>query len=127
MEGLSEVGIVVFFKDVIIVNCWQDEVLFVENDVGKVIGYVCKGLLRVEIGGQIVVMLGEGDFFGEIVYILNIKCIVKIVFVSLDIEVVFFQEFVIDQLIEELDCIIIWCNLVKVLVQRVVVISKLFK
>lgn len=126
-EGLSEAGTAAFLKDAMIVNCRQDEVLFAENDAGKAIGYVRKGLLRVEIGGQTVVMLGEGDLFGEIAYILNTKRTAKIVSASPDTEVVLFQESAIDQLTQEADRTIIWRNLAKVLAQRVVVTSKLIK
>lgn len=126
-EGLSETGKAAFLKNAMIVTCRQDEVLFAENDTGKSIGYVRKGLLRVEIGGQTVVMLGEGDLFGEIAYILNTKRTAKIVSASSETEVVLFQESAIDQLTEEADRKIIWRNLAKVLAQRVVVTSKLLK
>lgn len=126
-EGLSEAGKAAFLKDAMVINCRQDEVLFAENDTGKAIGYVRKGLLRVVIGGQTVVMLGEGDLFGEIAYILNTKRTAKIVSASPDTEVVLFQESAIDQLTEQADRTVIWRNLAKVLAHRVVVTSKLLK
>ncbi|MEQ8702963.1 MAG: cyclic nucleotide-binding domain-containing protein [Phaeodactylibacter sp.] len=126
-EGLSEDGKAAFLKDAMIITCRQDEVLFAENDTGKSIGYVRKGLLRVEIGGQTVVMLGEGDLFGEIAYILNTKRTAKIVSASPETEVVLFQEKAIDLLVKESDRTVIWRNLAKVLAQRVVVTSKLLK
>ena len=126
-EGLSEAGKTAFLKDAKVINCRQDEVLFAENDAGKAIGYVRKGLLRVEIGGQTVVMLGEGDLFGEIAYILNTKRTAKIVSASSGTEVVLFQESAIDKLTSEADRTVIWRNLAKVLAQRVVVTSKLIK
>ncbi len=126
-EGLSEAGKAAFLKDAMVVACRQDEVLFAENDAGKAIGYVRKGLLRVEIGGQPVVMLGEGDLFGEIAYILNTKRTAKIVSASPETEVVLFQESAIDQLKDDADRTVIWRNLAQVLAQRVVVTSKLIK
>ena len=124
-EGLSEKGREAFLKNAIVINCREDEVLITENDGGKAFGFVRKGIVRVVIGNKTVVLLGEGDIFGEIAFILNTKRTAQVVAASPDTEVVLFSESAINTLKEEADRAIIWRNLARVLAQRVVVTNKL--
>ncbi len=124
-EGLSEKGREAFLKSAIVVHCREDEVLITENDGGKAFGFVRKGMVRVVIGNRTVVLLGEGDIFGEIAFILHTKRTAEVVAASPDTEVVLFSESAINTLKDDADRAIIWRNLARVLAQRVVLTNKL--
>lgn len=124
-EGISEEGKENFLSNAMKVHCKKDEVLITENDAGKSFGYVRKGVVKVMIGSRTVVLLGEGDIFGEIAFILGTKRTAQVVAASDDTEVVLFSESAINRLNNEIDKTIIWKNLAKVLAQRVVLTNRL--
>ncbi len=123
--GLSEEGREAFLKNALVIHCREDEVLITENDGGKAFGFVRKGLVKVVIGGKTVVLLGEGDIFGEIAFILHTRRSARVMAASPDTEVVLFSESALNDLEKDADRAIIWRNLARVLAQRVVVTNKL--
>ena len=124
-EGLSENGREAFLKNALVIKCREGEVLITENDGGKSFGYVQKGIVNVVIGNKTLVILGEGDIFGEIAFILHTKRSAQVVAASSETEVVLFSESALNELENEADKAIIWRNLARVLAQRVVVTNKL--
>ena len=124
-EGLSEKGREAFLKNALVIHCREGEVLITENDGGKTFGFVRKGLVKVVIGSQTVVLLGEGDIFGEIAYILQSKRTAEVVAASPDTEVVLFSESALTRLEGEADRAVVWRNLARVLAQRLVLTNKL--
>jgi hypothetical protein len=124
-EGLSAHGQSAFLKQAMIINCKEGEVLITENDGGKAFGYIRSGLVKVVIGNKTVVLLGEGDIFGEIAFILHTKRTAQVVAASANTEVVLFNERAINSLQDEKDKTTIWQNLAKVLAQRVVFTNQL--
>ena len=124
-EGLTDSGREAFLKKALIIKCREDEVLITENDGGKSFGYVRQGMVRVVIGSKTIVVLGQGDIFGEIAFILNTKRTAQVIAASPETEVVLFSESAINQLKEEADRTTIWRNLSKVLAQRLVLTNKL--
>ncbi|TXB62411.1 Crp/Fnr family transcriptional regulator [Phaeodactylibacter luteus] len=124
-DGLSDQGRETLLRDALIINCREGEVVLAENDGGKSFGYVRNGLVRVLIGGQPIVMLGEGDILGEIAFVLNTRRTAQLVAASPDTEVVLFRESAIDQLQLESDRALLWRNLARVLAQRVLVTNKM--
>ncbi len=124
-EGLSEAGRKALLSDAIVITCGEGETLIKENDGGKSFGYVRKGLVRIEIKGQPVVLLGEGDIFGEIAFILHTKRSAQVISASSETEVVLFRESAIDHLELESDRTVLWRNLAQVLAQRVVMTNKM--
>lgn len=124
-EGLTEKGREAFMKNAQAIICQEGEVLITENEGGKSFGYVRKGIVNVEIGGKTVVILGEGDIFGEIAYILSSKRTANVVAASPDTEVVIFSESAVNSLEEESDRTAIWRNLARVAARRVVLTNKL--
>lgn len=126
-EGLSDTGREAFLKNALVIKCRENEVLITENDGGKAFGYVRQGIVRVVIGTKTIVVLGQGDIFGEIAFILNSKRTAQVVAASPDTEVVLFSESAINQLLEESDRTTIWRNLSKVLAQRLVLTNKLLR
>lgn len=124
-KGLSEEGKESFLTNAMKVHCKKDEVLITENDAGKSFGYVSKGVVKVMIGNRTIVLLGEGDIFGEIAFILGSKRTAQVVAGSDDTEVVLFSESAINQLDDESDRTTIWKNLAKILAQRVVLTNRL--
>ena len=124
-EGLSEAGRQAFLQDALVISCREGEELIKANDGGKAFGYVRKGLVRVVINGQTVVLLGEGDIFGEIAFILHTKRTAQVVSASSETEVVMFKESAINRLELERDRTVIWRNLAQVVAQRVVMTNKM--
>ena len=124
-EGLSKKGQKAFLKQAMILNCQEGETLITENDGGKAFGYIRSGLVKVVIGNQTVVLLGEGDIFGEIAFILHTKRTAQVVAASPNTEVVLFNEEALNSLDLESDKAVIWRNLAKVLAQRVVMTNQL--
>lgn len=124
-RGLSEEGKHSFLSNAMKVHCKKDEVLITENDAGKSFGYVSKGVVKVMIGDRTIVLLGEGDIFGEIAFILGSKRTAQVVAASDDTEVVLFSESAISSLNDEADQTMIWRNLAKILAQRVVLTNRL--
>ncbi len=124
-EGLSETGREVFLKNALVINCREGEVLITENDGGNSFGYIKKGMVKVLIGGKPLVILGEGDIFGEIAFILESNRTAQVVAASEETEVVLFNSSALNQLNSEADKSIIWRNLARILAQRVVVTNKL--
>lgn len=124
-DGLSEKGREAFLENTLVINCREGEILIRENDSGKAFGFVSRGLVKVVIGGKTVVLLGEGDIFGEIAYILGGKRTAQVVAASSETEVVLFSENAIDRLELESDRTALWRNLARVLAQRVVLTNKL--
>jgi CRP-like cAMP-binding protein len=124
-RGLSEEGKQSFLSNAMKVHCKKDEVLITENDAGKSFGYVSNGIVKVMIGDRTIVLLGEGDIFGEIAFILGSKRTAQVVAASDDTEVVLFSESAISRLNYEADRTMIWKNLAKILAQRVVLTNRL--
>lgn len=124
-DGLSVAGRDALLHNAIIIRCREGEVLIHENDGGKAFGYVRQGLVRVVIGNKTIVLLGEGDIFGEIAFILHTKRSAQVVAASDDTEVVLFREAAINDLEQEADRTAIWRNLARVLAQRVTLTNKL--
>ena len=123
-EGLSSKGLERFLDSAMVVKCREGEVLISENDAGKAIGYIQKGIVHVVIGGKTVVLLSEGDIFGEIAFILNTKRSAQVIAAGPDTEIVLFSSKTIHSLGEG-DKMIVWRNLSRVLAQRLVLTNRL--
>ncbi|MEO1257620.1 MAG: cyclic nucleotide-binding domain-containing protein [Bacteroidota bacterium] len=123
-EGLSPKGLERFLDSAMVVKCREGEVLISENDAGKAIGYIEKGIVHVVIGGKTVVLLSEGDIFGEIAFILNTKRSAQVIAAGPDTEIVLFSSKTIESL-NEGDKMIVWRNLSRVLAQRLVLTNRL--
>ena len=77
------------------------------------------------IGGKTLVLLGEGDIFGELAFILNSKRTAEVIAASPDTEIVLFNISALDSLENEADKVVIWQNLSRVLAQKVVLTNRL--
>lgn len=124
-EGLTDKGRASFLKNAMVVKCRQGEVLITENDRGKAFGFIQRGIVKVVIANKTVVLLSEGDIFGEIAFILNSKRSAEVIAISPRTEVVLFSADAINQLENEADKAVIWRNLSRVLAQRVVLTNKM--
>lgn len=124
-EGLSPEGRAALLKHALVLKCQEGEVLIDEDEGGESFGFVHRGMLKVMIGDKTIVLLGEGDIFGEIAYILHSKRSARVVAASPDTEVVLFSETAINRLEKESDRTAIWQNLARVLAQKVMVTNKL--
>ena len=122
-EGLSAEGLKLFLGSAMVVKCRDGEVLITENDGGEALGYIQKGIVQVVIGGKTIVMLSEGDIFGEIALILNTKRSAQVVAAGRDTEIVLFSSQTIHSL-NETDKTIIWRNLARVVVDITVTLCQ---
>ena len=124
-EGLSDIGLETFLNKAMVLKCREGEVLLMENDGGKSFGFIQKGIVKVVIGGKTVVLLGEGDIFGEIAFILNAPRSAEVIAASDATEIILFNASAINSLADEADKVVIWQNLARVLAQRVVLTNRL--
>lgn len=124
-EGLSPAGKKAFLKNAIVITYNEEEVLLMENDGGKTFGFVRQGLLKVMINGKTIVLLGEGDIFGEIAFILESNRSAQVVAASPNTEVVQFSESAVNNLESEADRTAIWRNLARVMAQKLILTNKL--
>lgn len=119
-KGLSEEGRKYFLKNAMAIKCKVDDVIVAEQDGGKAMGIVKKGIVKVVIDGRIVVLLGKGDIFGEIAFVLNSKRTATLMAADPKTEVILFSVSAIKRLESNDDKITVWQNLAKVLAQRLV-------
>ncbi len=124
-DGLSPAGREALLQHAVMLKCEEGEVLISENDGGKAFGFVQKGVAKVIISDKTSVLLGEGDIFGEIAFVLHTHRTARVVAASPDTEVVLFSESAIDYLENAADRTVIWRNLARVLAQRVRMTNKL--
>ena len=123
-EGLSPEGLEIFLGNAMVVKCREGEILITEHDHGKAMGYIQKGIVQVVIGGKTVVLLSEGDIFGEIAFILGSKRSAQVVAAGPDTEIVLFSGRTVDSL-NDTDKMVVWRNLSRVLAQRLVLTNRL--
>ena len=126
-EGLSAKGRKAFLQNAMVINCREGEELITENDGGKAFGVVRRGIVKVVIGNKTIVLLGEGDIFGEIAYVLHSKRTAQVIAASPKTEVVLFSESAINRLELEADRTAIWKNLARVLAQKIMLTNKLLE
>ncbi|MEZ5042773.1 MAG: cyclic nucleotide-binding domain-containing protein [Saprospiraceae bacterium] len=124
-EGLSSQGKKAFLKNASVIKYQEEEVLLMENDGGKAFGFVRQGILKVMINGKPIVLLGEGDIFGEIAFVLDSNRSAQVVAASPNTEVVLFSETALNRLESEADRTIIWRNLSRVIAQKLMLTNKL--
>ena len=121
---LSQQGLEQLLASAMVVKCREGEILISEDDTGKALGYVQKGIVQVVIGGKTVVLLSEGDIFGEIAFILSTKRSARVVAAGPDTEIVLFSEMAFHSL-QEADRMIIWRNLARVVAKRLLLTNRL--
>ena len=124
-EGVSPQGKKAFLKNAVVIRYNEEEVLLMENDGGKAFGFVRQGILKVMINGKPIVLLGEGDIFGEIAFILDSNRSAQVVAASPNTEIVQFSESALNNLESETDRTIIWRNLARVMAQKLLLTNKL--
>ncbi len=124
-EGLSITDKKAFLRNAMVIQYNEEEVLLLENDGGKTFGFVRQGILKVMINGKPIVLLGEGDIFGEIAFILDSNRSAQVVAASPNTEVVQFSELAVNNLESEADRTTIWRNLARVMAQKLLLTNKL--
>lgn len=119
-KGLSKMGRKNFLKNAMVVKCKVNDVIVAENDGGKAMGIVKKGMVKVLINGRPIALLGKGDVFGEIALVLNSKRTATLVAADPKTEVLLFSVSAIKRQEIELDRSIVWQNIAQILAGRLV-------
>lgn len=120
-NGISKKGKRKFLKNTLIVKCKEEDVIISEKDGGKVFGIVNKGGIKVLVEGREVALLGVGEVFGEIAFVLNSNRTATLIAANSETEVLLFSLSGINRLKDQDDKVIIWQNLAKILANRLVI------
>ena len=118
-NGLSKKGLQFFLKNAIELNCHKGDVLIAEDDGGRSFGFIKEGNVRVMFENEKSILLGEGDVFGEIAFILNTRRSAKVMAADPHTTVVMFSISALNRLQSEKDKGTIWRNLARILAQKI--------
>lgn len=120
-QGVSEEGKSQLLKEAIAIDCRFGDVVMAQSAGGRTMGFVQRGALEVRKGDRLLTVLGEGDVFGEIAFILGTQRTADVVAASDGTKVVLFGLEAIDQLKSKADKMEIWKNLARILANRLAV------
>lgn len=107
-------------KKAIHIECELGDVVIAKGTGGRNLGFVKTGALEVRSHGKLITVLGEGDVFGEIAFILDIPRTADLVAVVPQTEVVLLRFSSVEQLKNEKDKTQIWRNLSELLSKRLI-------
>lgn len=119
--NLTEEGKAQLLKEAITIDCRFGDVVMAQSAGGRTMGFVQRGALEVRKGDRVLAVLGEGDVFGEIAFILGSQRTADVVSASDDTKVVMFDLDVLDHLKGKGDKVEIWKNLARILASRLAV------
>jgi N-acyl-L-homoserine lactone synthetase len=117
-EGLSEKGCAVLLKNAVTVDCQPGDQVLAQGAGGRTLGFVKTGALEVRKDDRTLAILGEGDIFGEIAFILDTPRTADVVAVTEDTEIVLISLSGIKHIKDPADQTKVWQNLARVLAER---------
>ncbi|MBF0452818.1 MAG: cyclic nucleotide-binding domain-containing protein [Candidatus Magnetomorum sp.] len=126
-KGMSEKGCKNLLTDAVYIDCQVGDVIIAENDGGRNMGFVQKGIVKVMLKDKLVALLGPGDIFGEIAYILNRNRSAQLIAGTHNTQVVFLRKSAIQQLTHEKDRTVLWQNLSSILAQKILLTTQSFQ
>lgn len=117
-EGLSELGRREILKNAVRVTCRAKEIIITKGAKSRSVGIVIKGSLEVLDAGKVLAVLGEGDLFGEISFVLGVPRTADVMASTDGTEVILLEFSDIDSLSYEQDQKLIWKNMARLLASR---------
>jgi len=126
-EGLSHDGLTQLLKNAVTVSCEVGDAIIAQGDGGRNVGFVQSGLLEVRVKGETVALLGPGEVFGEIAFILGTPRSADVIAAAPNTEVVLISLSAVNRLQATSDRTQIWRNLAALLARRVITKNTLDK
>lgn len=119
VDGMSEAGKTQILKNAVLVQCNYGDKIIVKGGGERNFGFVQKGGLQIKRKGVVVAILGQGDLFGELSFMLDIPRTADAAAASDDTEVVFLSLSSIGRLTDPRDQAVLWRNIAHVLAHRI--------
>lgn len=117
-QGLDGSARSLLFKNSMIVTCKENDVILAREDGGKNMALIRKGLVKIEVEGRTVALLGEGELIGELACILDSKRTADVVAAVPETEIVVLSLSAIERLPSDKDRSIVWRNLARCVAER---------
>lgn len=119
-EDLSEKGRREILARASHIRCRPGDTVMAKGDGGRNIGFVKKGALEVRDDGHVLAVMGEGDIFGEIAYVLDVPRTADLIATTPDTEIVLLGLSSISRLSSVKDQAVVWRNLSRILARRLI-------
>ncbi len=119
-QGLTDKGKKQLLSHAVKIDGKFKDVVLATGDGGKSLGFVKKGALEVNKGGRVQAVLGEGEIFGEVGFVLGTPRTANVTVASEKAEIVLLSLHAFEKLASEADLACAWKNLARILAQRLV-------
>lgn len=119
IDGLSENGKEMLLHHSVQIKCNAGDRVIAKGGGERSMGFIAKGALEVWRDEKVVAVLGEGDVFGELAFILDIPRTADLIAVTEDTEVTLLSLKAIMRLKDPEDRAIFWRNMSKILAKRI--------
>lgn len=116
--GMSEAGVQSLLRNALVVPCTFGQLVLRASDGGRQVGLVMDGLLEVVVDDRVVTMLGPGEVFGEMAFVLDGRRSADVRAAAPDTKVVLLSQRSIDRLTDPVDSAALWRNLARLLAHR---------
>lgn len=118
LQDLSAAGKNELLKNAITMTCGVGEKVIAEGDGGKNLGLIVKGALEVRKDDKVLAILGPGETFGEMAFILNEPRSADVIAALPDTEVILMSLSSLNRLSQPEDKTKVWQNLARLLARR---------
>jgi CRP-like cAMP-binding protein len=118
LQNLSPTGKNELLKNAITMTCGVGEKVIAEGDGGKNLGLIIKGALEVRKENKVLAILGPGDTFGEMAFILNEPRSADVISAVPGTEVILMSLSSLNRLSKTEDKAKVWQNLARLLARR---------
>lgn len=118
VDRLSRKGRAELIKNAVTMTCEVGDKIIARGDGGKNLGFVVKGALEVRRGGDLMAVLGQGEVFGEIAFLLDVPRTADVIAAVPKTEVTLVSLSAIARLSRAEDRAQIWQNLARLLARR---------
>jgi hypothetical protein len=117
-RGLSADGRDALLRNAIEVDCRPGDVIIAADDGGRSMGLVLEGVVQVEKGDRVLGVLGEGELFGDMAFVLETRRTARVVAGGDDTRVLLFSQSGPKRVKDPADQAVLWRNLARVIAQR---------
>jgi CRP-like cAMP-binding protein len=93
-------------------------VIIAADDGGRSMGLVLEGVVQVEKGDRVLGVLGEGELFGDMAFVLETRRTARVVAGGDDTRVLLFSQSGPKRVKDPADQAVLWRNLARVIAQR---------